>query len=94
MGIKDQTNRNCHAECMEIVRGLQQPATIRKVFNRHDPWGDKPGFFVKHPTGNYVTHYIVQIGDNILDPLLKDRELIPLRDYLRLYKNPEELDIA
>ncbi|GBE20234.1 MAG TPA: hypothetical protein ENG87_01360 [Candidatus Pacearchaeota archaeon] len=85
---------NCHIKCKTIISNLSTNADIKKVFNKNDSWGDKPGFYVEHIKGDYKSHFVVQVGDKILDPFLEEMGEIPIKEYLnQVYKNPEELRI-
>ena len=83
---------NCLIACNEIIDKFPN-GIIRKVINKNDPW--QLWFSVKHIKGNYNLHFVIQTGDNIFDPFLKEKELIPVGEYLeRAYKNSEELKIV
>ena len=94
--LKDcETTGDCHMQCVAIASKISDGATIRKVFNKNDPWGENPGFSVRHLTGDYTSHFVVQVGDVILDPFLRDAGPIPADEYLaRTYENAEEVRLV
>ncbi|GAI59897.1 unnamed protein product [marine sediment metagenome] len=86
---------NCHHTCKRLIDQKYPGAKIRKVINIHDPWGDKPGFFVEHKIGNYHVHYVLEKDEEIIDPFLLEEGLISKKDYLqKYYKNSQELRIV
>jgi len=85
---------NCAKECEKILKE-QKLGIVRKVINKNNPWENNPFIVVQHLKGNYVKHFIVQIGDEIIDPFLQEGVLIPKEVYLeKVYKNHEELKIV
>jgi hypothetical protein len=95
---KTKAKGNCHSQCVDIVSKITSDssnANIREVSNKHNPFGNNLGYDVEHIKGNYERHFVVQIGNSILDPFLREMGLIPLDKYLtKVYKNHEELQIV
>lgn len=86
---------NCYHTCKRLINQKYPEARIKKVINIHNPWGDKPGFFVEHKIGNYKVHYVLEKDRKIIDPFLLEEGLIPKEDYLqKYYKNSQELRIV
>lgn len=80
---------------MAIASKISDGATIKRVFNKNDPCAENLRFYVRHLTGDYTSHFVVQVGDIILDPFLRDAGPIPADKYLaRTYKNAEEVRLV
>ena len=81
--------------CKRLIDQKYPEARIKKVINIHNPWGNKPGFFVEHKIENYHVHYVLEKDGKIIDPFLLEEGLIPKEDYLqKYYKNSQELRIV
>ena len=91
---------DCHAQCVDIAGRISGGADIKKIFHKNNPWGENTmpmlhTAAVKHLTGDYTCHFVVQVGGVVLDPFLRDDGPIPADEYLaRAYKNAEELRLV
>ena len=94
--LKDaKTTGTCHSQCVDISKRIPEGANVKKAINVHNPWGENPVFKVRHLTGDYTCHFVVQVGEVILDPFLREGGPIPAEEYLgRAYKNPEEIRLV
>lgn len=85
---------SCYEAC-RVVYNRMPSSRIRKIISKSDPWGENPSFSLKHIKGNYRVHFVVQIGKEILDPLITENGLILINNYLECtYENSEDLKLV